>query len=288
MCVTLPAMNLLVGAPLWQLAAHTSIYGFAVVVSVSCATLFSLLYFGERSLRTGWRAGGFWLVASAYTVWVLAPQQPTAIILALGLELLGQLAIYYGVLREPLLTVLRHVPTWEERTAVPLFAPPTDTLHVARFTRYGFPLVAVLMASAAVLLPTATTLWLWLGLVVISTGIAHLQLHRYRVEDGSVDIHRQNLLPISAYGLLIVRALVLAATGLILPALITNSIALVCLFFAMLCLAWWAWIFIRIRPTLRTLIATMLAIAIGGTLAVFATATMLLTLLQALISGRLL
>ena len=129
------------------------------------------------------------------------------------------------------------------------------------------------------LLPQA----LLVSTIIVLTGIIVVQVKRYRAEDGSSAIHQHNLYPLLAYLLLVPRAAVLVYDKFIFsPLAVSASSAL--LLPAMVLMARWAWLFIRIRPQLRALVIFIVVLALGGTLAVFASAAAFLIVLQQLVA----
>ncbi len=262
---------------------HLAVTGFSVLVFVSCATLFSVAHISERALRTSWRAWGFWLLAVAFAIWLFTGGRPEALLLALAIELIGQSLIAQGVLREPLLSPLRRLPTWQERLEEAPMPAPT-LLPTSPLFKFGLPLAVLgVVTTTAIIQRSLLPYALLLSTIVVLLGVIVVQIMRYRVEDGSSDIHRHNLFPLLAYLLLVIRAGVLILDGRS-PNPLILAIASALLLPATLLLGRWAWLFIRIRPQLRTLIVFIIVLAIGGTLAVFATAGAFLVFLQTLVT----
>lgn len=229
---------------------------FVVLVSAFCALLFWVVHRRERKLRTAWRAAGFFALAFAGSVNILSPLLPTLVIVGAFLETLGFFLIYRGVKKELTLSHLRTISPYAGMTndQIPNPNQTPNPNSQLRLRAWGFI--------------GPWTLGLGIFFHLLSAGFIaatlRLQLNRFFTErDGRITFV-QNLYPLAGYVCLFV-AYLLLATSPLLPGFAWVPYAILVLtttgFFL---LSLWAWIFIRVRPTLRL---SWLLIA-NGTLAV--------------------
>ena len=94
----------------WLEFFYFIVAAFAILVSISAASLFILTFRFERRLRTVWRATGFLLLALAFFILVLERKYSQVALMALVVEFLAFFCIFRGVLAEPILSHLGKDP----------------------------------------------------------------------------------------------------------------------------------------------------------------------------------
>lgn len=252
-------------SPLWWLEGFNlmlSILG-AVTCGVAAALFFVVFQF-EKKTTTLWRPFGFVLLAITFAMHALSAITATtaAYQAAVTLEVFAFFLIYRGVHSEPIVSHLREVSSLAERTT----APPVS--FKSRFPR-GSRLLLVVVAVALAYFFDGPYMLSALSLITAAYMAAtmRLQWKRYRWEQDSPAIKRQNLLALLAYIFLLGRALALsifyAATQLPMLAIIAYVGMLVATALGLYFLARWAWIFIRVRAVLRHSFVSLLVLTVS-------------------------
>lgn len=240
---------------------------FGAGVSGVSAALFFLAFLRERQLRTAWRAVGFLLLGVALLLFAIFPEvpfDPLVVSVFVAVELVGLSSIFWGVSMEPILSHLREVPTRERRRRLAALALPSSQLVPLAWAAGGLALVFLVAAAPLTRLYTPSVLAGLSALVVVAT--IRLKARRYRWERDGEAVRFLNFLPLLGYVFLLVRSSALvallspgwsgwppAATAGILGLMAGATAA------AFLFLGWWAWIFIRTRPFLRTSVVAVIA-----------------------------
>lgn len=196
---------------------------FIILVSAYCAILFWIVYRHEQQLRTAWRASGFFMLALAASVNIFTPTQPGFEIVSALLGAVGFFCIYKGVRAELTLSHLRSLLA---------FTPIPISLVISVTTG------AVFIAHVAAAISIATTI--------------RLQIKRLRNEQDGPLTFRQNAYPLIGYGCLFVYTLLLATYPFLTDIVWLPNAMLMLAMLGFLFLSFWSWIFIRVRPTLRT------------------------------------
>lgn len=260
----------------WLEYLHFIVAIFAILVSVSAATLFLLTYRTEAQLTTVWRAVGFSALAAAFFLFILERKFGGFGLIAIAVELFGFFGIYKGVTADLNLSKLREVPALGGGKVEKSKAP---TKKEAAMAQKGLLRTAIgIIIFGAVFVFTFAFFPDYLSSATIAVSIIfilatiRLQIRRFRTEGQDARTRRQNLWPLLAYVFLLYRAIAMIFFRLpdldvvLLRQLQLNySIAwqLSILFGAIgfILLGIWAWTFIRVRVFLRTYVV-FLTIAI--------------------------
>lgn len=257
-------------SPLWWLeGVNLLISLLGAVTCLVAAALFFVVFQFEKKTTTLWRPFGFLLLAIAFCLQALSAITATVLSYqsAATLELFAIFLIYRGVYSEPIVSHLNQVASLSERTTA------TRVPLKNRFPRGSSLLliVAILAVPVVVGHPYAVALInlltvFWMALTM------RLQWKRYRWEQDSPAIRRQNLLALLAYIFLLARAvafsLYYASRSPAWPAgrpgvgwaIATYVAMLIATALGLYFLMRWVWIFIRVRSFLRNSFVSVVAL----------------------------
>ncbi|HRY60001.1 MAG TPA: cache domain-containing protein [Patescibacteria group bacterium] len=94
----------------WLEFFYFIVSAFAILVSISAASLFALTFRFEKRLRTVWRATGFFALALSFFLLILERKFSQVGLVALLVEFIAFYCIFRGVLEEPILSHLGRDP----------------------------------------------------------------------------------------------------------------------------------------------------------------------------------
>ncbi len=232
---------------------------FVILVCAFCALLFWVVHRRERKLRTAWRAAGFFTLALAASMSLLSPLLPRLIVVGALLEALGFFLVYQGVKKELTLSHLRTISPYGEMTndrGFGIWALGLWSLN----GHWGLVIGHSLLHLLSIAFIAATLL---------------LQLRRFFAERDGRLTFMQNLYPLVGYVCLLVSTLLAATSPLLAEYIWLPHAMLILTVLGFFFLSLWAWIFIRVRPSLRI---SWLLLA-NGTLAVTFVAVTLTSLI---------
>ncbi|MFC1638801.1 cache domain-containing protein [Patescibacteria group bacterium] len=277
---------------------HFLVSVFAIVTCISSGALFFFTYRTERLIRNGWRALGFFLLATAFMLLILERKFGWIGIYALAVEIVAMFYIYRGVLAAPGLSHLAKKPgvivgkdaktcDLPENLQKKISVDNGDEVDLYSVSTTSAAMVSTVLVIAAVLAAAINTflirfinigvpatfqlLTLVLALATIILQVSRLWRERY--DRYTILL---NIWPLAAYIFLLLRAGSIAlyrlpdsdivfVNNLTTPFSMTWQLGVLFTFLAFVFLGIWAWNFIKHRVFLRTyVIFLILSVAVAA------------------------
>lgn len=268
----------------WWEFIYFIVAAFAILVSISAASLFYLVIIYERQLKTVWRAVGFSALSIAFLLFILERKFPSVEFGALIVQAIGFIGIYLGVFAEPKLSQLAHVGLGKKSQQAKQHTAGTINYQqiISSKSKVSSPIqvfsIALVIGLVAFIVPAlrpyfASTLQAVASLFILAT--MPIQIKRYQREKDNPFAKRQNLYPLLGYIFLLIGSLALIVYRLPDLNLVSLRLAgqeygyvwqmgILSLFIGFTFLAIWAWNFIKVRPFLRSYVLfSTIAIAVS-------------------------
>lgn len=257
----------------WYEYLHFIAASLAIVVSVASAVLFIITFKYEKTLKTAWRAIGFFMLAIAFLFFILERKAPSLELIAVTINAFAFFSLYKGIRAEPNIEHLKRIRAPRKSKTIDIKFKKGQS----KIKRTLIILGGILLVSSIFIVPVFVYVKSLLPSIIQLIAIAFI-IGIIRIRSSVYKQEKQNIHSLLGFSALLIKEIagalfrlpesnIVILRKLTLEYSIPWTISIIATIIAFTLFAIWAWDFIKVRIFLRTyviLISVVLLVTTFG------------------------